>query len=158
MRKLITLLAILVLTLTLESSFARGQRVTRTDSQSSPGKKMTSEISQESNQESKSDSEAPFACSLTALSAAEREHHKELSKVMHAAVKEIRELPNGYGFSFSGERRSILFLSEWISLERLCCPFFSFQLEVRSEGQPVWLRITGRDGVKGFMQSEFGIK
>lgn len=154
MRKLITLLAILVLTLTLESSFARGQRVTRTDSQSSAGKKMPSEISQESNK----DSEAPFACSLTALSAAEREHHKELSKVMHAAVKEIRELPNGYGFSFSGERRSIFFLSEWISLERLCCPFFSFQLEVRSEGQPIWLRITGRDGVKEFMQSEFGIK
>ena len=154
MRKLMTLLAILVLTLTLESSFAKGQRVTRMDSQSSAGKTMTSEISQESNK----DSEAPFACSLTALSAAEREHHKELSKVMHAAVKEIRELPNGYGFSFSGERRSIHFLSEWISLERLCCPFFSFQLEVRSEGQPIWLRITGRDGVKEFMQSEFGIK
>ena len=154
MRTKMTLLAILFLTLTLESSFAKGQRSTRMDSQSSTVKKMTSE----SNQESNKDSEAPFACSLTALSAAEREHHKELSKVMHAAVKEIRELPNGYGFSFSGERRSILFLSEWIALERLCCPFFSFQLEVRSEGQPIWLRITGRDGVKEFMQSEFGIK
>src|SRR5690242_2729433 len=42
--------------------------------------------------------------------------------------------------------------------ERLRCPFFAFQLEVGSDHQPLWLRITGREGVKPFMQSEFGIK
>ena len=154
MRKPMTLLAIFVLTFTLESSIAKGQRVTSVDSQSSAGKKMTSESDQENNK----DSEAPFACSLTALTAAERGHHKELSEELHEAVKEIRELPNGYGFRLSGERRSLAMLSEWVSLERLCCPFFTFQIEAASEAQPVWLRMTGREGVKQFMQSEFGIK
>jgi hypothetical protein len=148
-----TLLAIFVLTFTLESSFAKGQRVTSVESQSTAGKKMTSEKTP-----GNYDSELPFACSLTALTAAEREHHKELSKELHEAVKEIRELPNGYGFRLSGERRSLAMLSEWVSLERLCCPFFTFQIEAGSEAQPVWLRMTGREGVKEFMQSEFGIK
>ena len=150
MKTRMTLLAILVTTLTLQSSLAKVQTATTVESQSSAGKKMTSPANQES--------EAPFACSLTALTAAEREHHKELSKELHAAVKEIRELPNGYGFRLSGERRSLALLSEWVSLERLCCPFFFFQIEAGSEAQPVWLRMTGRDGVKQFMQSEFDIK
>jgi hypothetical protein len=150
MRTRMTLLAIFVLTLALQSSLAKGQRARTVDSQSSAGKTMTSERNQES--------EAPFACSMTALSAAERKHHKELSAELHAAVKEIRELPNGYGFRLSGERRSLALLSEWVSLERLCCPFFTFQIEAGGESQPVWLRMTGREGVKPFMQSEFGIK
>lgn len=149
MRNRMILLAIFVLTLTLPSSLAKGQRTTG-DSQSNAGQKMTSE------KDSKSD--APFACSLIALSAAERAHHKELSNDLHNAVKEIRELPNGYEFRLSGERRSLEMLSEWVSLERLCCPFFTFQIEVAGDTQPIWLRMTGREGVKQFMQSEFGIK
>ena len=150
MRKRMTLLAIFVLAFALQSSAAKVQRVTTSDSQSTAGKKMTSDRN--------SESEAPLACSLTAMSAAEREHHKELSAELHAAVKEIRELPNGYGFRLSGERRSLAILSEWVSLERLCCPFFTFQIEAGSEAQPIWLRMNGREGVKQFMQSEFGIK
>ena len=153
MRNRITLLTIFVLALVLQSSFAKGQRMTTQDSQSTAGKTMTSE-----NPPGNSDGEAPFACSLTALSAAERQHHKELSAELHAAVKEIRELPKGYGFRLSGERRSLAMLSEWVSLERLCCPFFTFQIEAGSEAQPIWLQMTGREGVKEFMQSEFGIK
>lgn len=81
-----------------------------------------------------------------------------MSNDLHNSVKEIRELPNGYEFRLSGERRSLEMLSEWVSLERLCCPFFTFQIEVAGDTQPIWLRMTGREGVKQFMQSEFGIK
>jgi len=153
MRDRIPLLTIFVLALALQSSFAKGQKMTTQDSQSTAGKTMSSQRNS-----GNYDSEAPFACSLTALSAAERQHHKELSAELHAAVKEIRELPNGYGFRLSGERRSLAMLSEWVSLERLCCPFFTFQIEAGSEAQPIWLQMTGREGVKEFMQSEFGIK
>jgi hypothetical protein len=45
-----------------------------------------------------------------------------------------------------------------LALERLCCPFFAFQLEISKDGAPLWLRITGEEGVKEFMQLEFGIK
>ena len=152
MKNRLTPLVMLVLALAMQTGFAYGRGVKRSDSQSTAGKSMTTQSNP------KTDSEAPFACSMTALSAAERAHHKELSAELHAAVKEIRELPNGYAFRFSGERRSLAMLSEWVSLERLCCPFFTFQIEAASETQPVWLRMTGREGVKPFMQSEFGIK
>ena len=142
------LLTVIVLTLALQSSLAKGQRATST--KSTPEKRMTSTSNQES--------EAPFACNLTAMSAAERAHHKDLSQELHASVKETRELPNGYAFRLSGERRSLAMVSEWVSLERLCCPFFTFQIEAGAESQPIWLRMTGREGVKQFMQSEFGIK
>ena len=147
MRNRIMFLAVIVLTLALQSSLANGQRSPSTKSTTEKG--MTSTSNQES--------DAPFACSLIALTAAERAHHKELSQELHAAVKETRELPNGYAFRLSGERRSLTMLSEWVSLERLCCPFFTFQIEAGAKTQPIWLRMTGREGVKGFMQSEFGI-
>ena len=102
--------------------------------------------------------EATFFCSLTALNAAEREHHKELGQKLRTGIKEIRELSDGYAFRLSGERQTIVMVAEWIALERLCCPFFAFQLEIGSDPNPIWLRITGREGVKQFMQSEFGIK
>ena len=108
--------------------------------------------------EKQNEDEIPFACSLTALTAAERAHHSDLSKELHSAVKDVRELDNGYAFQLSGEAKTISMVAEWISLERLCCPFFTFQLEVASESKPMWLRMTGRDGVKDFMRSEFGIK
>jgi hypothetical protein len=150
MKNRMTPLVMLVLALALQPGFANGQKKTTKDPQSTAGKPMTSETNP--------DSEAPFACSLTALSAAERVHHRELSAELHAAVKETRELRNGYAFRLSGERRSLAMLSEWVSLERLCCPFFTFQIEAASETQPVWLRMTGREGVKKFMESEFGLK
>lgn len=150
MRNRTIVFAILVLMLTLQSNSTKAQRGKEVGSQSSAEKSMTPQISQES--------DAPFACSLTALSAAERARHKEVSTELHAAVKEVRELPNGYAFRLSGERRSLAMISEWVSLERLCCPFFTFQIEAAAEAQPIWLRMTGREGVKLFMQSEFGIK
>lgn len=109
-------------------------------------------------QEKQGENEAPFACSLIALSAAQRAHHRDLSKELRAAVKDTREVTDGYAFRFAGEGRTIAMLAEWISLERLCCPFFAFQLEIGSDSKPIWLRITGREGVKPFMRSEFGIK
>ena len=45
-------------------------------------------------------------------------------------------------------------LSEFISLEKLCCPFLKFVIEVEAEGGPVWLRLTGREGVKAFIREE----
>ena len=139
-----------ILSLTLLSHVAGGQQVDSAKSQSGGENKMSPEKTQQS--------EAPFVCSLNALNAAERVHHRELSQKLRTGIKEIRELSEGYAFRLSGERQTIPMVAEWIELERLCCPFFAFQLEIGSEPNPIWLRITGRTGVKQFMQSEFGIK
>jgi hypothetical protein len=47
-------------------------------------------------------------------------------------------------------------VSEWISLERLCCPFLMFQLEGASEVSRLTMR--GPDGVKAILQQQFRIR
>jgi hypothetical protein len=42
----------------------------------------------------------------------------------------------------------LLTLAEYVSLKRLCCPFFDFAIEVGNHGGPVWLRITGGQEAK----------
>jgi hypothetical protein len=98
-----------------------------------------------------------FACSLTALNAEQRKRHAELAKTLKESVKEIQELPDGYAFRLPGDTKTILATAEFISYERLCCPFFKFDLEVESDGQPLWLKLTGREGVKQFLKTAFDI-
>src|SRR5262249_55964870 len=97
----------------------------------------------------------PFACNLNALTKTERNSHAQVSRRLWDAVQERRELSNGYAFRLPAD--AFVTAAEWVSLERRCCPFFSFELEVAKDGGPVWLRPTGRDGVKPFMRSEFGM-
>ena len=108
--------------------------------------------------ESQTATSQPFFCDLTAMDAGQRKHHRELTERLRESVKEVREMADGYAFRFAGETDHLALVAEWVALERLCCPFFDFQLEVGNRDKPLWLRITGREGVKPFMQSEFGIK
>jgi hypothetical protein len=150
MRTKATLLMICIFSFTLLVNLATAQQNDKAKSKSGGENKMTAKQPQQV--------ESPFFCSLTALNAAERSRHKDLGKELRTAVNEIRELPEGYAFRLPGERQTIAMVAEWVSLERLCCPFFTFQLEIGSDPNPIWLRITGKEGVKQFMQSEFGIK
>ncbi len=100
----------------------------------------------------------PFACSLTALTAEQRKRHAELAKTLKESVKEIQELPDGYAFRLPDDTKTILATAEFISYEKLCCPFFKFNLEIESNGKPMWLRLTGREGVKQFLKTAFDIK
>ena len=72
------------------------------------------------------------------------------------AVESIRELPNGYSFRLPTESDVLLTAADFIALERLCCPFFGFGLEIEREGGAVWLSLTGREGVKPFIVAEIG--
>jgi uncharacterized protein HemX len=108
--------------------------------------------------ENRNASEQVFACSLTALNDAQRARHKELTARLRAAVKGVRELRDGYAFSFQAEPATIVEVAEWLTLERRCCPFFTFRIEVGSDEKPAVLEMTGPEGVKQFMQQEFNIK
>jgi hypothetical protein len=104
----------------------------------------------------KAEDRSVFACKLGALDAAERERHAQLRKQMQAGVKEMRELSDGYGFRLDADAKTIMGVAEWVTLERLCCPFFNFSLAV--EGDRLWLRLTGPEGVKEFLKAEMGMK
>jgi hypothetical protein len=102
--------------------------------------------------------ESPLACNMLALDAEGRKRHKVVSERMRAAVKEVQDLPDGYAFRFPAEESTILLVSEFIARERLCCPFFRFELIAEGEDGPLWLRLRGREGVKEFIKAELGIK
>lgn len=98
--------------------------------------------------------ESPIACDMSAINPGQRAQHIATGGLVFRAAAEIRELSDGYAFRLPAEPETLLKTVEFISLERLCCPFLSFSLEVVPEGGPVWLRLTGREGVKSFIREE----
>jgi hypothetical protein len=97
-------------------------------------------------------------CDLSAMTADQRARHHALAIELRQASAEFIELPEGYAARFAPEPQTVLQLAEFISLERLCCPFFTLAVRIDREGGPLWLEVTGRDGVKPFIRAEFGIK
>lgn len=106
--------------------------------------------------EAKTGKASPFACDMTAIEPGQRGRHIATIDLLFRAAEGIRELPDGYAFRLPNESDVLLKAAEFISLERLCCPFFGFALEVEPEGGALWLSLTGRDGVKPFIVAEIG--
>lgn len=98
-----------------------------------------------------------FSCNLSALDRDQRKRHDFLANDLFPKHLEIKELPDGYGFRFPNDRLLFTALSEWITLEQLCCPFLTFSLELQRDQGPIWLKATGKDGVKNFLRAELGI-
>lgn len=97
--------------------------------------------------------QSPIACDMSVLSPEQREMHLSRSRELFSNLKEIRELSNGYEFRLDGSN-VIVKAAEFISLEKLCCSFLNFRLEVEAENGSVWLGLTGREGVKAFVHEE----
>jgi len=107
-----------------------------------------------------SPAELPITCDLTAITPEKRGHHQQLWQQLQSSVQAIRELPDGYALHLPNDSATILAAAEFITLERLCCSFFNFKLEITPASGPVWLHLTGSDGVKDFLStlpSELGI-
>ena len=99
---------------------------------------------------------SPFACDRAALSPEKRKRHfDELGPALRSLRKSTRELADGFEFEFPADAAVYQLLAEWVGGERLCCPFFDIDLRVEREGGPLWLRLTGREGVKQFIKGDF---
>jgi hypothetical protein len=88
----------------------------------------------------------------------QRARHHELAQRLRSAVVGFEELPDGYAARFLAEPTTVLLIAEFMTLERLCCPCFTLTLEVEKERGPLWLKVTGREGIKPFIRAEFGIE
>ena len=98
-----------------------------------------------------------FYCNMKALSHTERIKHLMLTGKLIMVRKEIVELENGYEFQFSPSNVSVEDLANWVVAESKCCPFFDFHIDLEEEGRLLWLRLTGEEGVKEFIRSEFKV-
>lgn len=95
----------------------------------------------------------PIACTLTAPELQERRRTVLLQ--ISRAVIEVRELENGYAYSFPPTDDWLEKLAAMVNLERQCCPFLRFQLIVEENDGPLWLEMTGPAGTKDFLAGTF---
>src|SRR5579859_680602 len=102
-----------------------------------------------------SESQVVIACNPNAIPADRRARWEETGKQVYAAVQEAEELPNGYRFRLPTDSAMLLRVADYISNERLCCAFLHFTLEVEPLGGPIWLGLSGREGVKEYLRSVF---
>ena len=98
-----------------------------------------------------------FYCNINALTSTERTRHKELGERMTAARTATVETEKGYEFQYSPEKISVAEVAEWVVAESKCCPFFDFHIDLEEQGKLICLRLTGSEGVKAFIKSEFRI-
>ena len=80
--------------------------------------------------------ESPFACNVEGISAERRPRYMALAKKLVSTKQEVQELADGYALRFSVEASTIQDLAEFITYERLCCPFFDLEIVVEREGGP----------------------
>ncbi len=92
---------------------------------------------------------------MSALNGEQRKRVLALLEELKAKRQEIKELPDGYVFRYQMDSDTFLNAAEFITLERLCCPFFEFGLKVEKENGAMRLQLTGREGVKDFIRIEF---
>src|ERR1700730_8979937 len=98
-----------------------------------------------------------FYCNIKALSMKERARHKELTEKLLAARNETIETEKGYEFQYSPDKVTIAEVAEWVVAESKCCPFFDFHIDLENQGRLVCLRLTGSEGIKDFIRTEFHI-
>lgn len=101
------------------------------------------------------DSFPVFACNQHAINATDRPRYNALIKRLRAAVRDRSEIPDGYAYTLDSEAITLPQTAEWISMERLCCPFLTLQIGA-SGTQVNWiLTLTGPEGVKLLLNDEF---
>ena len=100
---------------------------------------------------------SPFACDRSALtSAARRRHFDELGPTLRGMIRNVRELRDGYEFEFPADSETFRLVAEWAAGEHLCCPFFDIDLRQEREKGALWMRLSGRSGVKQFIEADLG--
>lgn len=101
------------------------------------------------------DSSIALACVLDAIPAGERAEHVKRAETVIRSITATRELDDGYAWTLPLDQLALV--AEFVSRERLCCPFFRFEILVPPQAEAMELRLTGGEGVKGFIAQEFVI-
>jgi hypothetical protein len=102
--------------------------------------------------------ESRFYCKTSAFNPEEGARHKEMTNKLVSSWKSFVETKDGYKFLFSSTKVTLAELNEWASNERKCCPFFAFRIDSEREGSVLCLQLSGEEGVKPFIRSEFLVR
>ena len=97
--------------------------------------------------------EIPIVCTLNDAEFLERE--RGVLQKFKASMLSSDETDNGYAFRFLSDDASFAALSEFIVLERRCCPFLDFKMTVPRGFGEIHLELSGPDGAKEFIAANF---
>jgi hypothetical protein len=116
-------------------------------------------------------SDIPLACNMDVFTPSQREAHIQNTIELIQAMQNVQEVDNGYEFTFPNESVIISKIADFISNERLCCPFLKFTLNIVPNNErcpflkftlnivpnnePVSLSLTGPTGTQEFLRAEF---
>jgi hypothetical protein len=87
----------------------------------------------------------PIACNLDVFTPEQRVRHSALYELIFPLVTDRVELANGYAYHLPLDVWGAL--AEWALLERMCCPFLDFRLDLQAD-DVLLLSLTGPEGVK----------
>jgi amino-acid N-acetyltransferase len=99
----------------------------------------------------------PLVCRLDALDAESRRRHASLAADLAGRIREVRELTDGLEVAFHAEAATLRDAMEWMTLERACCPFLDFALNLPSGSEIAWMRLTGPPGTRDLLRSELAM-
>lgn len=100
-------------------------------------------------------SEPPLVCNMGVFTPDQRETHILTTTNLIQSIQSVQEVENGYEFTFPNSTTFIASIAEFVSNERLCCPFLKFTLHVESINNPLSLSLTGPVGTQEFLRGEF---
>lgn len=94
----------------------------------------------------------PLSCNWTALDESARQEHIRNSESIFTVINDIKEMSDGYAFGLPNQTGTIIRAGTFIARERLCCPFFHFELEVQRDHGGTWLKVSGQKEVKQYIK------
>lgn len=95
----------------------------------------------------------PLACNLHAIPSANRPRYHDLVGRLRGAMGQPSELDDGFVYCVDTAHIALTEITEWIAMERLCCPFLRFQLDIVAGETRLALR--GPEGIKAILRAEF---
>ena len=99
-----------------------------------------------------------LACELNALSNIQRVQLGEFHRELLPLAISIDETVAGYDLRFKYTETSFIQAAEYITLERLCCPFLNMALLIEQNDQAFLIRISGEPSIKAFVRAELGLR
>src|SRR4051812_16520889 len=98
----------------------------------------------------------PVACVPSAIEASERPTHFALARKLlgQSSAKRV-PLPTGLEFQLPPD--SLVDVARFVSNERKCCPFMTFDINVASNGGAILLRMTGPAGTREVLEAELDL-
>jgi hypothetical protein len=97
-----------------------------------------------------------LACAADAIPAVERPaHFALLTRLFRDHARERRPMADGAdGYEFRFDADAFDDVARFVANERRCCPFLTFVVELTPNGGPLWVRLSGPEGSRVFLDAE----